>query len=275
MSPRNIRDVSRRCIVVLLVLPCFAAAGVAHADIDAARHALLENKTADAIAQYRTLATAGNPAAQVELATLMMNGIGVPLDRAAALDLFKLAASNGNPEGEVGLASWYMYGQSDVRRYPNAVATYRKYAERGLPVAQTGLGVLYMRGLGVPRDDVEAVHWLGLAADKDASATFILGSIYQTGQGVQRDAAKALEYFEKAQSLGSALAENSIGAIYETGGPGVKIDYARAVLHFRKAAAANIPQAFTNLGRWYDGAPFVMTMAGHQRGVLTNGEMAV
>ena len=80
------------------------------------------------IEAWQPLAEAGHLEAQVSLADLYLNGLGVAPDPAAA-------------------ALWY-----------------RRAAEAGDPVAQLNLGDLYARGLGVPRDRVEAVAWLALAA---------------------------------------------------------------------------------------------------------------
>ena len=77
---------------------------------------------------WQPLAAAGHLDAQVSLADLYLNGLGVAADPAAA-------------------ALWY-----------------RRAAEAGDPVAQLNLGDLYARRLGVPRDRVEAVVWLELAA---------------------------------------------------------------------------------------------------------------
>ena len=74
------------------------------------------------------LAEAGVPEAQVALADLYMNGLGVKADPAAA-------------------AAWY-----------------RRAAEAGDAVGQLNLGDLYARGLGVPPDLVEAYAWFSLSA---------------------------------------------------------------------------------------------------------------
>lgn len=80
------------------------------------------------IEAWQPLAAAGHLDAQVSLADLYLNGLGVAADPAAA-------------------ALWY-----------------RRAAEAGDPVAQLNLGDLYARGLGVLRDPVEAVVWFDLAA---------------------------------------------------------------------------------------------------------------
>ena len=83
---------------------------------------------AAALRTWRALAEAGHLEAQVALASLYMNGEGVPPDRAAALH-------------------WYA-----------------RAGQAGHPVAQLNLGDIYNRGLGVPRDVVAAYVWFSLAA---------------------------------------------------------------------------------------------------------------
>ena len=80
------------------------------------------------LAEWRPLAEAGDPEAQVALAGLYLTGTGVAADPGEAARWFHLAAAQGNP------------------------------------VAQLNLGDLYSRGLGVPRDFVKAYVWLSLAA---------------------------------------------------------------------------------------------------------------
>ena len=82
------------------------------------------------VAAWRPLAEAGHVEAQVAVAGLYLQGLGVRADPAEA-------------------ARWY-----------------RTAAEAGDAVAQLNLGDLYSRGLGVPLDLVEAYAWLTLAAEQ-------------------------------------------------------------------------------------------------------------
>ena len=83
-----------------------------------------------AIAAWRPLADSGDAAAQVALAGLYANGLGVPADMAEAARLYRAAAGQGES------------------------------------TAQLNLGDLYSRGVGVPRDPVQAYLWLSLAAEQ-------------------------------------------------------------------------------------------------------------
>ncbi|MEM7227120.1 MAG: tetratricopeptide repeat protein [Pseudomonadota bacterium] len=83
---------------------------------------------AQAAAEFQPLAESGDAEAQLALADLYRNGLGVPADQAAA-------------------TAWY-----------------RRAAEQGVAVAQLNLGEAYHKGLGVARDPVQAYLWFALAA---------------------------------------------------------------------------------------------------------------
>lgn len=119
-----------RLTVVLLLAGLLTGAGAAssHADFAAGLEAYDAGDFETAAAEWRPLAEAGNAEAQIALAGLYHNGLGVPGDLTAA-------------------ARWY-----------------RRAAEQGDPVAQLNLGDFYGRGLGVARDLVQAYAWLSLAA---------------------------------------------------------------------------------------------------------------
>jgi TPR repeat protein len=79
----------------------------------------------------------------------------------------------------------YDHGRAayEVGDYAKAVAEWLPAATRGDLRAQTYLGVMYERGLGVARDDSEAVHWYRKAADQgNARAQTNLGLMYRKGE---------------------------------------------------------------------------------------------
>jgi TPR repeat protein len=68
----------------------------------------------------------------------------------------------------------------------------RLAAKQGDQQSQSALGIMYQLGLGVPKDDGEAVKWFRLAAEQgNATAQSNLGSMYYSGQGVPRDYVQA------------------------------------------------------------------------------------
>lgn len=132
-------------------------------------------------------------------------------------------------------------------------------ADLGHVEAQSALGYCYEFGIGVTRDDAQAVHWYSKAAEQgDAEAQNALGDCYASGKGVTRDDAhivnpeakscfqRALAAYKsenfsevvlwcrKAADQGHALAQRNLGFCYELG-MGVTQDDAQAVLWYRKS----------------------------------------
>jgi TPR repeat protein len=105
---------------------------IALADFQAGVEAYDGGDVPAALAEWRTAARAGDLDAQVALANLYAQGIGLPKDLSTA-------------------AYWY-----------------RRAALHGHPVAQLNLGELYRRGEGLPRRPVQAYLWFTLAAENDS-----------------------------------------------------------------------------------------------------------
>lgn len=115
-------------VILLTFLSAVAAAPSISADFAAGLEAYDAGDYATALEEWRPLAEAGDVEAQLALAGLFSDGVGVPADHA------------------------------------EAVRWYRMAAEQGDAVGQLNLGDFYARGLGVERDLGQAVYWLTLSA---------------------------------------------------------------------------------------------------------------
>ena len=115
-------------ITSLLCLAYVQARTEPRADFTAGLAAVDAGDYALSHSHWQALAQAGDPEAQIALAGLLSQGLGVAADPAKA-------------------AAWY-----------------RQAARQGAAMAQLNLGDLYARGRGVPRDLVKAYAWLELAA---------------------------------------------------------------------------------------------------------------
>ncbi len=85
-------------------------------------------------------------------------------DYRTSVEEWRPLAEAGDPEAQVALASLYLDGLGVARDQVEGARWYRLAAEQGEPVAQLNLGDLYSRGQGVPRDLAQAYLWLSLAA---------------------------------------------------------------------------------------------------------------
>jgi len=75
-------------------------------------------------------------------------------------------AEEGDAMAQLGLAGLYRQGLGVPRDLAEAARLYRQAALQGNDDAQINLARLYAEGAGVPRDPVRAYKWFGLAAAK-------------------------------------------------------------------------------------------------------------
>ena len=85
-------------------------------------------------------------------------------------------------------------------------------AEKGNARAQNKLGMAYHKGMGVPKDDKEAVNWWRKAAVQGfAAAQYNLGQSYGYGIGVPKDNKEAVKWYRKAAEQGVSTAQYNLG----------------------------------------------------------------
>jgi hypothetical protein len=73
------------------------------------------------------------------------------------------------------------------------------------------MGWVYENGLGVARDDGQAVSWYRKAADAgQPTGMYNLGTMYETGRGVTKDLQQAIAWYRKASEAGSADAKQAL-----------------------------------------------------------------
>ena len=89
---------------------------------------------------------------------------------AQALADLRARAEAGDAEAQFILGGIYVTGVGMPQDAAEAVAWYRRAAEQGDARAQYNLGGMYAEGLGVPPDAVEAHMWLTIAASRSTGA---------------------------------------------------------------------------------------------------------
>jgi TPR repeat protein len=87
-------------------------------------------------------------------------------DYAGARDEWLPLARNGDTDAQVVIADMYRQGLGVRRNSGEAATWYRRAAERGHAVARINLAEMYGRGEGVPRDPARAFFWMSLAANQ-------------------------------------------------------------------------------------------------------------
>ncbi len=119
------------------------------------------------------------------------------------------------------------------------------------PQQQFEKGVAYSIGRGVQQSDLDAVKWIGKAAERGhAYAQFNLGEAYANGVGVVQDYARSVKWLTMAAKRDVTDAQVSLGLKYDSG-LGVIQDKREAVKWFRRAAERDNPYGQNNLAIAY------------------------
>jgi TPR repeat protein len=112
---------------------------------------------------------------------------------------------------------------------PLAYQEFLAAAQDGDVSSQFNVALMYERGIGVIKDETEAVVWYTKAAEQgNAAAQFNLGVLYENGRGTPVDFSKAHAWYRKASVQGDALAIGNLGMLYVRG-QGVKANKAAGV----------------------------------------------
>jgi TPR repeat protein len=110
----------------------------------------------------------------------------------------------------------------EASNLPLAYQEFLAAAEEGHADSQFNVGLMYEKGIGVGKDEAEAVVWYGKsAAQGHSAAQYNLGVLYENGIGTGIDYAKANEWYRRASVQGDALAIGNLGMLYVRG-QGVK-----------------------------------------------------
>ena len=90
------------------------------------------------------------------------------------------------------------FDAAEVGKFDSAVTIWQALAEKGDPQAQFNLGLMYHSGLGIARNEGEAVKWYQKAAEGGYSAARIYLAVgYEEGWfGLPQDQQKALYWRE-------------------------------------------------------------------------------
>lgn len=163
------------------------------------------------------------------------------------------AANQGNAAAQAKLGFMYAQGLGVTKDDGEAVQWYRKSAEQGNVFGQYNLGFLFESGRGVTKDHVEAVQWYRKSAEQGfAGAQANLGRMYEYGRGITKDDVEAVQWYRRAVAQGNAYAQNSLGRMYQSGRGVAIFDDVEAVQWYRKSAAQGNSDAQYNLGFMYE-----------------------
>lgn len=123
-----------------------------------------------------------------------------------------LAQDKENPNFRAGIAAY------QANNLPLAYEEFLTAANDGHADSQFNVGLMYEQGIGVSKDEMEAIEWYTKSALQDNSAAqFNLGVLYENGRGTRIDYSKANKWYRKASVQGDPLAIGNLGMLYVRG----------------------------------------------------------
>jgi hypothetical protein len=145
-------------ILCLLAVPAQAGSAEAKYDIE-------HGDYAGARLELRALADNGDVGAQLNLAKLLIEGLGGPKDPVEAQRLLRPAALRGFAPAENMLAMLLWQSETDQpAAKTEAIRWFSRGAYHGDRFAQYNMGLAYRDGMMVPQRPYDAFVWLSLAA---------------------------------------------------------------------------------------------------------------
>jgi TPR repeat protein len=199
-------------------------AAVHSAQVQDAEANIKAGQYAKALAKLRPAAGAGDPVAEYLLASLYLNGNGVPKDTDEGLEWLTKSADQGYARAQSDLGALYLIGRDIAGDTRRGMELLGRAAAQGDPSASYNLGVMYRDGLGVPEDREKAESYFLIAAKKGhASAQYNLGRMSYE----KKDFIHAAEWYAKAAKQDDLQATYNLGHMYHEG-LGVQKSYQKA-----------------------------------------------
>jgi len=115
---------------------------------------------------------------------------------------WRLSAQEGYPEAQNALAKLYFQGIGTPRNYRESLKWYEKVSQQNDPEALQNMGYIYTNGLGGVRVNLKKAYSLYLRAANlgDVSSQYFLGHFYVKGLGVEKNNVQALMWFDLVAS---------------------------------------------------------------------------
>jgi len=131
---------------------------------------------------------------------------------------FESAAKLGSSEAQVKLAFLYEEGLGVTKKYNEALYWYRNAANAGNPNAMMSIANFYANGFGVNEDMILAVNWLRKSAKEGQNSFLIYDGEMLTfstkNKQLKKKITQAQEYFRRKAEQGDVIAQVNLGYMY-------------------------------------------------------------
>ncbi len=157
----------------------------------------------DTLRMVRDAAAAGSPQAQFELASLLLEGVGMEKNSARAFALLKSSAKSGNLDASYALGKIYASGSLGRKNCEKALGLLEAAAARGHAGAALEAARIHQRGLaGAPDPDKAVKLFTQAAAGGQGAAHLALAKIFSAGRIATPVPSLAARHYLEAAKLG-------------------------------------------------------------------------
>jgi TPR repeat protein len=203
----------------------------------------------ESVKWFRKAADQGHAQAQYNLGGCYANGEGVAKDMVEAVKWLRKAADQGHAPAQTSLETMRAttaVPAADVKAFEE----FRAQVNQGIPHARYKFTSGHYRGLGVEKDDIEALQWLHKAADQgNDSALELLVNIYFEGKaGAAKDQVEVVRLSRKGAEQGHLRFLNGLGLCY-LNGYGVAKDQVEAYAYYSFADLISANSSITFLSK--------------------------
>lgn len=191
----------------------------------------------------RRAAAKKHPEAMAQLAEMLFNGFGLPIDRKQAIALYEEAIRLGSARAMNDYAQLQLFGMYLPADPQAAFQLLSRAAAKNYPPAMRNLGNCYLAGIGIAPDAKKGFELLAKAADAgDGIAAYKLGKLYRNGEYTAKNLENAFYFFHRAAIAGHPAGLREAGKAL-LNGSGTKTDHPRGMDFLRRAAEAGDAEA--------------------------------
>jgi len=173
----------------------------------------LDEDLLKAIQYYQVAANAGDIESQVNLGLCYQYAQGVSVDYEKALYWFNCAKKQGDLESQVQIGLQHFQGEGVKQDFFEAARCWKELSDKyEYPKARGFLALCYQKGLGVEKNEMEALHLYQLSAKQNCHiAQYGLAECYYYGRcGLTRNIKEALKWFRLAADQGDQVAADRV-----------------------------------------------------------------
>ena len=172
-------------------------------------------------------------------------------EKISAFDMTYDAANKGDVTAMSNLAFMYAKGIGVEKDELEAIQWYKRAGEQGHLTSQFNLGVIYAKGRGVNQDYGESFKWYKMAAQQgDMMAQSTLAMMYAKGIGTEKNEKEAVNWYHKAAVQGHTNSQYILANMFMKG-RGVPQDEIEAFEWYQQAAGKDHINAQITLGYMY------------------------